>query len=132
MAHSPTAARGADPNNPIGYSGVRNPPSPGPSGWPYTTGPFTTPGTYYFSCDVHPDVMRGRVVVQPASVGGFVELVDANTGHVHTPGMDMSSDSAFPYLLVGAIGVGIVALVALVGGGFYASQHVTVRHREEE
>src|SRR5437773_891556 len=28
-----------DPDNPIGDSGVRNPPNPGPSGWPY--GPIT-------------------------------------------------------------------------------------------
>jgi len=124
---------GADPNNPIGYSGVRNPPSPGPSGWPYTTAPFTTPGTYYFSCDVHPDVMRGRITVVPASVGGFVDLVDPNTGHVHYPGMDMSpsSDSAFPYLMVGAAAAGVVAL-ALVAGGLYARQYVAVRRLEDD
>lgn len=125
---------GADPNNPIGYSGVRNPPSPGPSGWPYTTAPFTTPGTYYFRCDVHPDVMRGRVVVIPASVGGFVQLADSDAGHHHYPGMDMSAspDSAFPYLLLAGAISGALAVVAISAGGLCVRQHLAARRLEDD
>jgi plastocyanin len=68
------------PVNPIGDSGVRNPPNPGPSGWPYGPIVFTQPGTYYYRCEVHPATMRGRVVVQPnTAVGGAVELVSGGS-----------------------------------------------------
>ena len=60
--------------NPIGDSGVRNPPpDTGPDAWPYGPVQFNTAGIYYYRCEVHPNVMRGRVVVQESSVGGIVQ-----------------------------------------------------------
>ena len=51
----------ADSVNPIDDSGV----FPGASVDAVQYGPitFTTPGTYYYYCSIHPDVMRGRIVV---------------------------------------------------------------------
>lgn len=68
-----TCGPAVDPNNPIGDSGVRNPPSPGPSGWPYGAVQFNDDGTYYYSCSIHPSTMRGRITVLPnTAVGGGV------------------------------------------------------------
>lgn len=56
-----------DANNPIGDSGNRQiSPATPPTGWPYGPVTFTTPGTYYYYCQIHPAVMRGRVVVAAA------------------------------------------------------------------
>lgn len=117
-----TCSVGADPSNPIGDSGYRSPPSPGPSGWPYATAAFNTVGTFYYRCDIHPDVMRGRIVVQPESVGGIFEIVD---DHQHYPGMDMSgsSDSPWSPLLMFATGAGVVS-IALLAGGLYARRRL--------
>ena len=39
-----------------------------PNGWPTAAIQFTAAGTYYFQCDLHAPLMRGRVVVsQPAT-----------------------------------------------------------------
>jgi plastocyanin len=126
-----TCSVGADPNNPIDDSGYRNPPSPGPSGWPYATTPFNTVGTFYYRCDIHPDVMRGRIVVQPASVGGFVQIAD--TGHVHHPGMDMSgsTDGAARLPLLAAIAAGVIG-IALLAVGFYARRRFATRLVEDD
>ena len=62
-----TCGSTADPNNPIGDSGVRNPPpATGSDAWPYGPVQFNTAGTFYYKCLVHPDVMRGRIVVTAA------------------------------------------------------------------
>jgi plastocyanin len=55
----------ADPANPIGDSNVF---SGGASANTLRYGPitFTTAGTFYYYCSIHPDVMRGRIVVAAA------------------------------------------------------------------
>jgi plastocyanin len=55
----------ADPTNPIGDSSVF---SGGAVANTLRYGPttFTTEGTFYYYCSIHPDVMRGRVVVAAA------------------------------------------------------------------
>ena len=64
---------GVSPQNPIDDSGIRNPPMPGPSGWPYGPITFNTAGTYYYRCEVHPATMRGRITVT-SPVGGTVDV----------------------------------------------------------
>ena len=60
--------------NPIGDSGVRNPPpDTGSDAWPYGPIQFNAPGTFYYRCELHPSVMRGRIVVL-GGVGGVTEL----------------------------------------------------------
>jgi len=58
-----TCGANVDPNNPIGDSGVL---FPFPNQWPSAAVQFTSPGTYYYRCEVHPFNMRGRVVVAQA------------------------------------------------------------------
>ncbi len=50
-----------DPVNPISDSGIKQ-----PNQWPYGPVQFNSAGTFYYHCQIHPDVMRGRVVVAPA------------------------------------------------------------------
>lgn len=99
-----------DAVNPIGDSGLRDPPpAVAPDGWPYGPIQFNDPGTFYYRCDVHPDVMRGRVVVL-APVGGVVELPTAS-GHVHsTSGGSGGFNDVYVSL---AIAIGGSALVLL-------------------
>ncbi len=62
-----TCGAAVDAANPIGDSGIRQPaPAVPPTGWPYGPVTFSTEGTYYYRCDIHPDVMRGRIVVVAA------------------------------------------------------------------
>lgn len=65
-------------SGPIDDSGLRAPPDPGPSDWPYEV-QFDNPGIFYYRCEVHPDVMRGVVQVlapngAPGAVGGIAGL----------------------------------------------------------
>jgi plastocyanin len=88
-----------DPNNPIGDSGVRQPPSPGPSGWPYGAVTFNNSGTYYYRCEVHPGNMRGRIVVAPnTAVGGSVLVFT-----------DSKDGSVYVWALVGAAALAMAA-----------------------
>jgi len=100
--------------NPIDDSGSRNPPSPGPSGWPYGPLTFNTAGTYYYRCEVHPSVMRGRVVVltipPPQVVGGRGEFADAAT---LPAGRTSGGGDALSPSIIAAIAAGIAALIAL-------------------
>lgn len=64
---------GVSAANPIEDSGVRFQP-----GWPYTVA-FSQPGTFYYRCEIHPTVMRGTVVVEPA-IGGGVNLITGTDG----------------------------------------------------
>jgi plastocyanin len=108
-----------DPNNPIGDSGNRNPPNPGPSGWPYGPVSFTNPGFYYYRCDVHPTVMRGVVEViannappQPG-VGGVAGLIDdPQSGNVRVAS-EAGTDDSFTIALI--VAVGAIALLSVVG-----------------
>jgi len=105
--------------NPIGDSGVRNPPSPGPSGWPYGPIQFNTPGVYYYRCEVHPNVMRGRVVVQETGVGGIVREAGgepaARSESAEGPG------SGKVLSLAAALGLGFVVAA---GGAWYARRRL--------
>jgi len=101
--------------SPINDSGVRNPPSPGPSGWPYGPILFNDPGVYYYRCEIHPATMRGRVLVVAGSVGGAVEQL------TDSPTASSSAESAATttgYLLI----AGLTALLAITisAGGVYA------------
>jgi plastocyanin len=105
--------------NPIGDSGTRNPPSPGPSGWPYGPVQFTAAGTYFYRCDIHPDVMRGRIVVLPAitptpvaPVGGDVRLLSDRAEQALAP--DGSSTGIYAWLA-------IVIVATLTGSVILAS-----------
>lgn len=98
-------------NNPIGDSGVRPPPNPGPGGWPYGPILFNVPGTYYYRCEVHPATMRGRIVVALSGVGGDVNL---SVG---------GSDGFGAWSLV-LIAAGAVALAAAGAAGWYATKRI--------
>lgn len=101
---------GVSAQNPIDDSGIRNPPMPGPSGWPYGPITFNTAGTYYFRCEVHPTTMRGRVVVANIGVGGAVEILGS--------GLDDSGSTTW---LIG----GAAVLVLIAGsGGVFATQRL--------
>jgi plastocyanin len=106
-----------DPANPIGDSGIF------PGGAAVNTlryGPitFTTAGSYFYRCDLHPDVMRGRIVVQtvgtppagPPAVGGVVGLSESGESP-WSPGMDSGSNS-----LMWLGSAAILALVVVAGG----------------
>lgn len=105
---------GVSAQNPINDSGILNPPMPGPSGWPYGPITFSTAGTYFYRCEVHPATMRGRIIVS-SSVGGTVDIIGS--------GLDGDSSSTW---VIGAA----VALVLLTGtGGVLATQRI--RRRDE-
>ncbi len=114
-----TCGAAVSASNPIDDSGLRNPPNPGPSGWPYGPVTFTTPGAYFYRCEVHPTIMRGRVLVEalttpPAgdpAVGGVAGLLDAN-GQPATTGAEGASDG---YLMLALI-LGVSAISVLAGG----------------
>jgi plastocyanin len=115
-----------DPVNPINDSGVRAPPSPGPSGWPYNV-TFPSPGFYFYRCEVHPMVMRGVVQViannaPPGGVGGTAGLVDG--GDAAGGPQDARSDDGREMSL--ALLAGLGALLVLVGaaGATYAVKRV--------
>jgi plastocyanin len=98
--------------NPIGDSGLRQPPpAVAPTGFPYGPIMFSTPGTYYYRCEVHPAVMRGRVIVlEPAAVGGegaFAGATDAGGAAAPTT----------VAIAAGAAGV-LVFVVALSGAAW--------------
>jgi plastocyanin len=89
-----------DANNPIGDSGVRNPPpAVAPSGWPYGAVQFDDGGTYYYRCEIHPSTMRGRVTVLPnTAVGGGVLVFT-----------DDSGANVYVWVLVGAAALAMTA-----------------------
>ena len=100
--------------NPIGDSGVRNPPPDvGSDAWPYGPVQFNSAGTYYYRCEIHPSVMRGRIVVL-GGVGGAVELPVLD-GDVALEQSD-SRGSGAPL----ALALAAVAVAALAAGGLYA------------
>jgi plastocyanin len=103
-----TCGAGVAAGNPIEDSGLRAPPSPGPSGWPYGPIQFSDPGTYYYICVIHPDVMRGRVVVLAnPSVGGVTEF-DGGTHTSHASAPDAVESG-------GSMSAGVLAAIAAVG-----------------
>ncbi len=93
---------GTAAGNPIEDSGTRQPPSPGPSGWPYGSIQFNDGGTYYYRCEIHPSTMRGRIVVLPnTAVGGSVLL--------------FSDDSEANVYVWALIGTAALAMAAAAG-----------------
>ncbi len=104
-----------DPANPIGDSGVRQPPMPGPSCWPYGPITFSNAGTYYYRCQVHPDTMRGRIVVSPqGAVGGTVDILLGG-------GLDGGSSTTW------AIGAAAAFVLVIGASGVFAVQRVRRR-----
>jgi plastocyanin len=106
-----------DPNNPIGDSG------PFAGGAAVNTlryGPvtFTTPGAYFYRCEIHPVTMVGRISVQaigtpspgPPAVGGVVGLAE---GEGNTSPQDAGDSSGGVWLIAA---VGAIALVVAAGG----------------
>jgi plastocyanin len=106
-----------DPNNPIGDSGVF------PGGAAVNTlryGPvtFTTPGAYFYRCDIHPGVMVGRILVQavgtppagPPAVGGIAGLAAAEAAQ---PGSAATDSGSGTWLVASAA---VLALVVIAGG----------------
>jgi plastocyanin len=122
-----------DPANPIGDSGVF------PGGASSNTlryGPitFATAGSYFYRCDVHPDVMRGRIVVQmvgtppagPPAVGGVVGLSN-DGGAPASPGMDGGSNG-----WLWLAGSAAVAVLVIIAGGASLWNRVARRPVEVE
>jgi plastocyanin len=101
--------------NPIGDSGVRNPPpAVAPAGWPYGPIQFNVPGTYYYRCEIHPTVMRGRIVVLPAAVGGIAFDPQAgadafDAAHSTGPGSSVIAAMAAAAALTAVIALGGIA-----------------------
>jgi plastocyanin len=115
-----------DPGNPINDSGVRAPPSPGPSGWPYNV-TFPSPGFYYYRCEIHPAVMRGVVQViannaPPGGVGGTAGLIDGGDGAVAPRGAQASGPGEASLAVLA--GLGAVLVLASAAGATYAVRRV--------
>lgn len=115
-----------DPGNPINDSGVRAPPNPGPSGWPYNV-TFPTPGFYYYRCEVHPVVMRGVVQViannaPPGGVGGTAGLIDGGDAGDIAP--RSSSDGTAETTLAMFAAVSAVLVLGSAAGATYAAKRV--------
>jgi plastocyanin len=108
-----------DPINPIDNSGLRAPPNPGPSGWPYGPVAFNVVGTYYYRCEVHPAVMRGRIVVTQGPVGGEVEIAAQRGGDASA---SESGSSSGGYALIAAAGAAVA--IALAAAGWYARRRL--------
>jgi plastocyanin len=105
-----------DPNNPIGDSGVF------PGGAVANTlryGPitFTTPGAYFYRCDLHPGVMVGRISVQavgtppagPPAVGGIARLSAEDA----QPGSQTTDSGSGTWLIASAA----ILVLAVAAGG---------------
>ena len=111
-----------DAVNPINDSGVRPP----ASGWPYGPIQFNSAGTFYYRCEIHPNTMRGRIIVQdvPVTVGGSGAFADpAAIG-----GTAAGGGSA----LVTAAVASAVAAVVMLSGLAGAAVLVRARWRDEQ
>jgi plastocyanin len=108
---------GVSAANPIEDSGLRAPPSPGPSGWPYVV-QFNTAGTYHYVCTVHPNVMRGRILVieeSNPSVGGVVTF-DGSTEAASPAAAPSDGDGGtLTTALVASLAVAAMLSVAATG-----------------
>lgn len=102
------------PSNPIGDTGVL-----APGSWPTAPVLFTQTGTYYYTCTVHPSVMRGRVVVQnvgsptpiPAPGDPVVGGIAGLTTDTASEGNDVLLYAAIAAVLgLSAVGGGLVAV----------------------
>lgn len=108
---------GADPNSPIDDSGLRAPPDPGPSEWPYQV-QFDNPGIFYYRCEVHPDVMRGVVQVlapnsEPGAVGGVAGLLDGETQSPATSGSAGKGTDWLAYAVAAAVAAALAGSATL-------------------
>jgi plastocyanin len=115
------------PTNPIGDSGPKNPPSPGPSDYPVGPLSFPTPGFYYYRCEVHPVVMRGVVQVianngPPGGVGGIAGLIPGEDPAVVSQDAQTTDDTGTSVAMLAAIGAAAVILVSV--GATYAVRKV--------
>lgn len=116
-----TCGPSVDPGNPIGDSGARNPPPDVPPlGWPYGPVTFYAPGTYYYLCEIHPSVMRGRIVVQPLAVGGVVDDLDHSGHALLATDDDDSSSTGGNATLATALASGSAAFLVVTGAAWYA------------
>lgn len=107
--------------NPIGDSGLRNPPPDvAPVGWPYGPIQFNTPGTYFYRCEVHPTVMRGRIVVQAPAVGGIVVDPESVAAAVDATSRGGSGSGAVAAMAAGAL----ASVIALGGIAWYARRRL--------
>jgi len=114
---------GVSPGNPIGDSGVRNPPpAVAPAGWPYGPIQFNAPGTYYYRCEIHPDVMRGRTVVQSPPVGGIA--LDSGSAAAAVNATRSSERSSFE---VAAMAAGSLAIAVALGGAAWLAKRRLAR-----
>ena len=120
-----------DPGNPIGDTGVLF-----SNQWPTGAVQFTTPGTYYYRCDVHLTNMRGRVVVAQApsaTPSPTLGVTPSPSGTGATSAAGAASPTVTPARVIGAggpsdgggalswyllpIGAGLVLLSAAVSVG---------------
>jgi plastocyanin len=121
-----TCGAAVDPVNPINDSGVRAPPSPGPSGWPYNV-TFPSPGFYYYRCEIHPSVMRGVVQViannaPPIEVGGIAGLIE--DGDAADAPRDAQATGSGEVSLALIAGLGAMVVLMTAAGATYAVKRV--------
>jgi len=110
---------GVSTANPIEDSGVRAQP-----GWPYQV-QFNNSGTYYYRCEVHPSVMRGRVVVNfvAGAVGGTIDLpVTGDITRAAPATEDSGSTGWLTYALIAATG-----LIFITGVGTLARKRISAQ-----
>jgi plastocyanin len=108
---------GAAPVNPIEDSGILAQP-----GWPYQV-QFNNQGTFYYRCEVHPDVMRGVVQVNfvAGAVGGIVDVTSSNeTARSASTGGDGAT-----HLLAYALAT-LAGAIAIAGTGYAVRKRITV------
>jgi plastocyanin len=115
------------PSNPIGDSGVLNPPSPGPGNYPYGPVSFPTPGFYYYRCEIHPTVMRGVVQViannaPPGGVGGIAGLIPGEDPSAVRQDAQTADDAGASIAMLAAGGAAVVILASV--GATYAVRRI--------
>jgi plastocyanin len=116
-----TCGPAVDPANPIGDSGPLAASSPGPSGFPYGPISFSTPGFYYYRCEIHPNTMRGIVQViannsAPGAVGGITGVLNYDARVPQSPAAGDGEGTALAILFV----AGAVVVLTSLGGAAYA------------
>jgi plastocyanin len=97
-------------------------PSPLFDSGPMSTGSysfvFNTPGTYYYQCEVHFNLMRGEITVEPAGVGGVTDLAEPEAAAAQTA----DARGTGTWRLVALAAAAAAGALAFAGGARFAAR----------